>query len=447
MSERAQHDVLRPRVLLSAYACEPVKGSEPGVGWNWVRQLSQIAEVWVLTRANNRTSIEAAIAEHPLPHVHFVYYDLPRWMSFWKRRGRGVHAYYYLWQLGAYFVAKDLHRDVSFQLVHHATFASCWFPSFMAFLPAPFLWGPVGGAESTPGSFWNSFSSRGKVYEILRNLSSWRGQCDPFVRATARRAAFALATTPETERQLRALGCVHTGVLSLAAIGDEESQMLAHIPERTSGPFRVFSMGRLLHWKGFHLGIEAFARFHRSHPESEYWLIGDGPERHRLEKLARDLSVAASVYFWGELPRAEALAKVAECDLLLHPSLHDSSGWASIEAMAAGRAVICLDAGGLALQIDEGNGVKIPAVSQQQAVDAIAAALENLANNPALLLQYGRASRLRVSEEFNWARKAREVRAIYDRLLASNPIVAPGAVELQSLGNKPEVPAYRGDSF
>jgi glycosyltransferase involved in cell wall biosynthesis len=159
------------------------------------------------------------------------------------------------------------------------------------------------------------------------------------------------------------------------------------------------------------------------------------------------LSIAASVHFWGELPRAEALAKVAECNLLLHPSLHDSSGWASIEAMAAGRAVVCLDAGGLALQIDEGNGVKIPAVSQQQAVDAIAAALENLANNPALLLQYGRASRLRVSDEFNWARKAREVHAIYDRLLASNPIVAPGAGELQSLGNKPEVPAYRGDSF
>jgi glycosyltransferase involved in cell wall biosynthesis len=106
-----------------------------------------------------------------------------------------------------------------------------------------------------------------------------------------------------------------------------------------------------------------------------------------------------------------------------------------------------LDAGGLALQIDGGNGVKIPAVSQQQAVNAIAAALENLANNPALRLQYGRASRLRVSEEFNWARKAREVHSIYDRLLASNPIVAPGTGELQRLGNKPEVPAYRGDTF
>jgi glycosyltransferase involved in cell wall biosynthesis len=436
MSELAQHDGLRPRVLLSAYACEPVKGSEPGVGWNWARQLSQFAEVWVLTRANNRSSIEAAVAEHPLPHVQFVYYDLPRWMSFWKSRSRGVHAYYYLWQVGAYFVARNLHRDVSFQLVHHATFASCWFPSFMVFLPAPFVWGPVGGAESTPGSFWNSFSIRGKVYEILRDLSSWRGQCDPFVRATARRAAFALATTPETEKQLRVLGCAHTAVLSLAAIGDEEIRMLAHIPVRTSGPFRVFSTGRLLHWKGFHLGIAAFARFHHTNPESEYWLIGDGPERQRLEKLACDLSVAEHVHFCGELPRAEALQKIAACDVMVQPSLHDSSGWASIEAMAAGRAVICLDAGGLALQVDEGNGVKIPAVSPSQAVDAIAIALEGLAGNLELRLQYGRAGRARVAAEFNWARKAQEIRRFYDHVLTRSPLIVPRAGDLQRHANE-----------
>ena len=61
----AQDAGLRPRILLSAYACEPVKGSEPGVGWNWVRQLSQFAELWVLTRANNRASIEAAVSRTP----------------------------------------------------------------------------------------------------------------------------------------------------------------------------------------------------------------------------------------------------------------------------------------------------------------------------------------------------------------------------------------------
>jgi hypothetical protein len=93
------------KVLLSAYACEPGKGSEPGVGWNWVRQIAPFAEVWVITRSNNREAIEKALAEEPLPNVHWVYFDLPRWARFWKKGQRGVHLYYYLWQVGIYFLA------------------------------------------------------------------------------------------------------------------------------------------------------------------------------------------------------------------------------------------------------------------------------------------------------------------------------------------------------
>src|ERR1039458_9148705 len=48
-------------------------------------------------------------------NVHWVYFDLPRWAAFWKKGRRGGHAYYYLWQLGAYFVARKLHREVGFR--------------------------------------------------------------------------------------------------------------------------------------------------------------------------------------------------------------------------------------------------------------------------------------------------------------------------------------------
>jgi glycosyltransferase involved in cell wall biosynthesis len=438
----------RARVLLSAYACEPLKGSEPGVGWNWVREISRFAEVWVLTRENNRRSIEAALSAEPMAHAHFVYYDLPRSLTFWKKGGRGVHVYYYLWQAGAYFVAKELHRKIAFDLIHHATFASCWFPSFLAFLPVPFVWGPVGGGESTPGSFWKSFSNRGKLYELLRVLNHWRAQCDPFVRATARRTGFGLATTSETEATLRALGCSQTAILSLAAIGNDEVQALRKIPERLDTPFRVLSVGRLLHWKGFHLGMEGFAHFHRAHPTSEYWIIGDGAEKHRLRRLASELAIEANVCFWGELPRADALQKLGECDVLIHPSLHDSSGWVSIEAMAAGRPVICLNTGGLALQVDEQNGVKIPATSPQQAVAGITAAFENLSNDLELRLRYGRASRARVDCEFNWARKAQEIRSIYVRLLRNNALAARSPrIDLRGLESKMEMPTYRSDTF
>jgi len=66
------------KILLSAYACEPWKGSEPGVGWHWALELArQGHEVTVLTRANNREPIEVALKSHVPKGLQFFYYDLP----------------------------------------------------------------------------------------------------------------------------------------------------------------------------------------------------------------------------------------------------------------------------------------------------------------------------------------------------------------------------------
>ena len=65
LSRGGRAEAPRLRVLLSAYACEPGKGSEPGVGWNWVKQLARHEDVWVLTRSNNRGAIEQALRSEP----------------------------------------------------------------------------------------------------------------------------------------------------------------------------------------------------------------------------------------------------------------------------------------------------------------------------------------------------------------------------------------------
>jgi hypothetical protein len=73
------------KVLVSAYACEPGKGSEPAVGWNWIVQIARFHEVWAITRSSNRRAIEMSLAGKPLGNVHWLYYDLPAWARFWKR--------------------------------------------------------------------------------------------------------------------------------------------------------------------------------------------------------------------------------------------------------------------------------------------------------------------------------------------------------------------------
>src|SRR4030042_6826220 len=81
----------RLKILVSAYACEPDKGSEPGVGWNWVKQIARFHEVWVITRANNRASIERELNKTPINNLRFVYYDVPKVLSFWKKGARRMH--------------------------------------------------------------------------------------------------------------------------------------------------------------------------------------------------------------------------------------------------------------------------------------------------------------------------------------------------------------------
>lgn len=407
------------KVLLSAYACEPHKGSEPGVGWNRVRQIARFHEVWVITRANNREVIEPALRESPsLSYkVHFVYYDLPPYLKFWKRGNRGVHLYYYLWQIGIYFLARKLHREQRFDLIHHVTFTNYWMPSFLALLPLPFVWGPVAGGDSTPKAFLKSLSRRGKIYEWSRSLACRVFEFDPFVRLTARRSAVALSTTPQTAQRLKKIGARKITLLSQVGLAQQELDSLKAVDHPRQNGFRFLSVGNLLHLKGYHLSLNAFARMQGGIPGCEYWIIGDGPERRALEREAARLNIEKQVKFLGPLPRRQVLETLASCDVLLHPGLHDSGAMVCAEAMGAGLPVICLDLGGPALQVTEDTGFKIPALSPEQVVEDMAAAMKKLAENPQLARQMGEAGRIRVREHFNWDIKGELIHQLYREIL------------------------------
>jgi glycosyltransferase involved in cell wall biosynthesis len=403
------------KVLISAYSCLPGMGSEPGVGWNTMRELVKHHKVWVITRNDNRSSIETELASNPVPGLSFIYCDLPHWI-FWTRSGQQLH--YYLWQLVAYFFVRRLHQDIRFDLVHHITYVKYWSPSFLSLLPIPFIWGPVGGAESTPKAFWQDFSFRGKAYEMARDVARWFGERDPFVRATARRSVLARATTEDTAQRLRLLGARNVEVFSETGLSQTEIAHLAQYQAPKNGPVRFISMGRLLHWKGFHLGLQAFAL--AALPDAEYWICGDGPERDRLQALAETLNIAHQIKFWGRLPRDLTLEKLGESHILLHPSLHDSGGWVCLEAMAVGRPAVCLNLGGPASQVTEETGFKVPAEKPEQAICDLATAMVHLANAPDLRLKMGLVGQRRVREEFSWETKGQRLAQLYVQLLEAH---------------------------
>ena len=407
----------RMKVLISAYACESGMGSEPGIGWNLATHLSRHHRVWVITRANNREAIERELTRSAHSGLEFVYFDLPPWARWWKRKQRGVRTYYYLWQLGVYFVGRRLHRRIGFDVVHHLTFGKYWAPSCLALLPAPFVWGPVGGGESTPRGIRSSFSTPGRLYEAVRSVARWVSTRDPLLLLTARRSVLALANTPETGSRLRRVGARRVDVLSHAALTDEQISEVDFESPRSS-PLRFVSIGRLIHWKGFHIGLQAFALADLD--AAEYWVIGSGPEEARLRRLSASLGLEDRVSFFGELSRRETFDRLRSSHVLVHPSLHDSAPTVCIEAMAARRPVICVDTGGPATQITDDTGFKVPVADTDAVVEGVAVAMHALATDDALRCRMGEMGRKRVIENFTWQLKASAIAGWYARVANVN---------------------------
>jgi Glycosyltransferase len=403
------------RILISAYACEPGKGSEPGRGWFTVTEIARRHQVWVITRANNRPAIEKSDITSQLPNLHFVYHDLPGVFLRFKKGALSTEWYYYLWQLRSAALAQKLDREVGFDLVHHATFNRYWSPSGLAFVNKPFVWGQVGGAESTPPPLRCTLGFQGRVLDALRNGVRWIAEKDPLLRLTARRATIAIGGTPETCERLHHLGASHVEMLEGSGLPTADIDRLAQLPPPPKDVFRLISIGRLISWKAYHLSLRAYLEANL--PNTEYWIVGDGSERKRLEQLAASSPAGRSVRFFGKLSRAETLERLGQSSALLHPSLHDSAGWAYLEGMATGRPVVCLNIGGGATQITDECGIRIAPADEATVIAAFRDAIVKLAANPDLVTRLGEKGKQRVREVFDWRVKMNRMLEIYQAAL------------------------------
>jgi glycosyltransferase involved in cell wall biosynthesis len=365
-------------VLVSAYACEPGKGSEPGAGWNWAVAASRRHDVCVITRANNRAAIESELARDPNPSLRFIYVELPRWARFWKRGGRGVRLYYSLWQILAAREARRVCRKSEIDVVHHVTFANVWLPALACLTPAKFVLGPIAGGQRVPLRLYPVLGATGIATELLLRLRTL-GRFNPLVRVAWRRAAIILANNEETRRCLPPRHRRKTWIRPNACVAASSTPCAA-----TSGTTALYA-GRLNRFKGLSLAIRALALA----PEWDLVIIGRGPDLERLVRLARRVGVETRVQFLPPMPQPELWQRLAACRALLLPSLKEGASFIAVEAQALGVPVVAFDINGpAALAASPGARFELIRPDRPpEAIRSIAAALERIREQPPTPIQ------------------------------------------------------------
>lgn len=396
------------RVLLSAYACEPNRGSEPEIGWQRVLHIAALVdEVWVLTRSNNRPVIEADSRSH-VPGLNFVYYDLPAWVVKLKKHAGFFYIYCALWQWGAYRLAARLHRKIRFDAVYHITFTGMIPGSFMGRLKIPFIVGPVAGGERAPLALRRGMSLGCKTKELLRDIGIIVQRYSPLTRAAFAAAERIYVTTADSLRLVDPKWHAKTLIELNIAITGNTAPVAEEIPHEQA---RFVFIGRLLHWKGVHLAIRAMAEVKREVPAATLTLIGSGPDEAWLRQQAKHYGVADVVIFAGQMPRQELVKSLRAYTALVFPSLHDSGGSAILEAMQAGVPVICLNIGGPGAIVNSSCGIVIPTENADEAavVSGIANAMIYLGN--ASCSERSKLSRGAVARanELSWAKQTERI--------------------------------------
>jgi teichuronic acid biosynthesis glycosyltransferase TuaC len=171
-------------------------------------------------------------------------------------------------------------------------------------------------------------------------------------------------------------------------------------------PRSVVTIGHLVARKRHADVIRALATL----DDVRYYVIGDGPERPALEALASELGVHAR--FLGQLAPDEALATARRCAVFAMPSVDEAFGVAYVEAMAAGMPAI--GASGEPGPAEIGDGlVQVPPGD----VEALAATLRDLLDDPGYRRELGERARRNVLERFTWERCGRETVAAYEEAL------------------------------
>jgi glycosyltransferase involved in cell wall biosynthesis len=391
------------RILLSAYGCEPNRGSEAEIGWQRALHMSAFAdEVWVLTRSNNRSIIE----EDPLSknsQLNFIYYDPPKWALKLKKQSWFFPIYLVLWQLGAFRTAQRHHKQRRFDRVYHATFTGMIAGSFMGRLGIPFIVGPIAGGERAPLSLRRGMPLQCRLRELFRDLFIFLQRYSPLTYPALAAAERIYVTTADSLRLVPRKWHPKTEVLlSVASRG----QYVLKTERQPSLSPRFLYVGRLLHWKGIHFAIRALAEAREKLPTATLTLFGSGPAELWLRALAKKCGVGDAVEFVGQVPRPRLMESFHSFTALVFPSLHDSGGLAVLEAMSKGLPVVCLDLGGPGVMVNGSCGVVVSTASNDETtvVTGIARAMILLASMPST--EFERLSRGAVSRanDLTWAK-------------------------------------------
>lgn len=372
------------KVILSAYACSPNKGSEYNVGWSWATGIAKKGySVWCFTNAEDHEDCEKERLRLHLDNLTFVPVSLPFLLDklLLDHSSKTIYLHYHLWKKKTAGLIKNLHQKFNFDIAHHVSYGSFQQGSPLYKLNnCKIIFGPVGGGQmALPifkpyfGNFWRT--------EILRKYASrFLMRFNTSLNTTIKKADLILTVNKETEDLLKTSKFYKKGTnfyLSDSALPVQFEKNIFSV-KKDSIQLNILWVGRIIPRRGLELSLKALSLLPKN-VKYQFVIVGDGEQRKYLTNWIKKYTLEPSkIKYLGWIPYKKMHQEYEKADVMLFCPLRDTAGLQATEAMGFGIPIITLNISGMRTIVPDTCGIKIDPKTTEGTAKDIANAIERM---------------------------------------------------------------------
>lgn len=417
----------RLRILLLAPNCDPTDVSIPLVTYSHAAAIAELHDVALVVGSAVEDRVRSAMANFRtievvrMPTLERIFEWSLRRIFRYDFTSQALAAFRYPFSVAfEWYAWRQLRRRIfagEFDVVLRLLPMSPVLPSPFAFFlrkgPIPFVIGPLNGGLP----YVQGFSQADNQKQWISNL---RGlyRFLPFARSTYRHAAAIIAASSQVYGEFaryrdKLFFVPEPGVNPSLCSGDRP----------TSGPtakIELIFVGGLIPCKACDLALRAAAPLLQS-GLARFTVLGEGPERNRLEQLTRSLEIEKAVSFCGWVSHAEVLKRLRSADVLVFPSVRDNGAGVIFEALACGAVPVVADFGGPGDIVHPDVGCKVPLTNENDFVAQMERVLKEFVQDRNLLERLRKQGMSYARERLTWDAKAQDTTRVLNWVLQRGP--------------------------
>ena len=408
------------KILINAYACSPTWGSEPGMGWNWIKALAKDCDLYVITEGEWKEDIEAAVNLLPYKNnLHFFYNPVSteiRQMC-WNQGDWRFYYYYRQWQKKTLRIAQQICSEHQIDIIHQLNMVGFREPGLLWKIKGPrYIWGPIGGMDNIPLAYLRNAGLKQNVFCRLKNfINSLQYKYQPNVRKAIQRADALVPAVKGVQFVLENYYHKRTALINETGCTIDSTCPL-RIKKEENSTFNILWVGKFDFRKQLGLALQSLVPI--KDLDIKLHICGAGNEEQTLsyKSLAKSKGVDHMCVWHGVVNHDKIQHIMAHSDLFFFTSIMEATSTVILEAISSGLPILCFNTCGFGPIVTSEIGRKIELSTPGQSIFEFASQIKELYHHRELLNEMS-SHEIEYRKTLSWGYKAKKMMKIYHSVL------------------------------